>query len=49
MARGGGLVILTLSSRNMQIDNPMAKVKIPLVNHPEMWLNGLCRFNEHSL
>ena len=32
MVRGGGLAILTLSSRNMHIDNPGAIVKIPLAN-----------------
>ena len=33
----------------MHIDNPIAMVKIILVNLHEMWLNGLCRSNEHTL
>jgi hypothetical protein len=45
MAGGGGLAILTLSSRNVHINNPGAIVNIPLVNLREMWLNGLTLTN----
>jgi len=33
----------------MHINNPIAMVKIILVNLHKMWLNGLCRSKEHTL